>query len=194
MRDAFPAVEEILENLMKRAAGSRSYTAWTLILTRLIGHFPMLAVVQRVSEARVDVPEAGHTASIGAGLCVLLGVEEGDGPKEPAWMAKKLANLRIFRDDQGKMNRSVRDIGGEVMLISQFTLAGDCSAGNRPSFIQAAPPEIAEPLYEQVVHTLRAEHELSVATGVFGGMMNVALINDGPVTLIVRSRAESAEC
>jgi len=148
----------------------------------------MIAVVQRVSEASVEVPEAGHSASIGAGLCVLLGVEEGDSEKDAEWMAGKIARLRIFRDDQGKMNRSVCDIGGEILLVSQFTLAGDCGQGNRPSFTRAAPPDVAEPLYQRVISILRGKHHIPVKSGVFGGMMQVRLVNDGPVTLIVRTQ------
>jgi D-tyrosyl-tRNA(Tyr) deacylase len=148
----------------------------------------MIAVVQRVSEAEVEVAEAGHTASIGRGLCVLLGVEQGDSRSDAQWMAAKLARLRIFPDEVGKMNRSVQEIGGEMLLISQFTLAGDCAHGNRPSFTNAAAPEIAEPLYEHVAALLREEHHLPVRTGVFGGMMSVRIVNEGPVTLIVRTR------
>ena len=147
----------------------------------------MLAVVQRVSEATVRVPDAGHTASIERGLCVLLGVEEGDVEADAQWMAAKLARLRIFPDDEGRMNRSVQDVGGSVLLISQFTLAGDCRKGNRPSFIGAADPAVAEPLYERTTELLRETHRLHVGTGVFGGAMQVGLTNEGPVTLIVRT-------
>jgi D-tyrosyl-tRNA(Tyr) deacylase len=148
----------------------------------------MIAVVQRVSEASVEVPSACHSEAIGAGLCVLLGIEAGDQESDARWMAGKLARLRIFRDDAGKMNRSVTDVGGEILLISQFTLAGDCAHGNRPSFTRAAPPELAERLYERVIELLRDEHRIPVKSGVFGGMMSVRLVNDGPVTLIMRSR------
>jgi len=148
----------------------------------------MIGVVQRVSSAGVEVPEAGHSASIGPGLCVLLGVEAGDGESDASWTAGKLARLRIFRDDEGKMNRSVRDVSGEILLVSQFTLSGDCRKGNRPSFVGAADPGVAEPLYERVATLLRDEHAIPVKTGVFGGMMQVRLTNDGPVTLILRSR------
>lgn len=147
---------------------------------------PMIALVQRVTEASVTVDEPAHHAAIGAGLCVLLCAEQGDTNKEAEWMAGKLARLRIFRDEEDRMNRSVQDVGGEVLLISQFTLAGDCSKGNRPSFIGAADPAEGERLYEHVGNIMRERHNLPVKQGVFGGMMQITLINDGPVTLIIR--------
>ncbi len=147
----------------------------------------MIAVVQRVTRASVVAGE--HRAAIGAGLCVLLGVEVGDGEGEAEWVAAKLARLRIFRDDEDRMNRSVQDIDGSVLLVSQFTLAGDCSRGNRPSFVGAAEPEIGERLYERVAEHLRTTHGLPVGTGLFGAMMQVELVNDGPVTIIVRREA-----
>lgn len=122
-----------------------------------------------------------------AGLCVLVGVTHEDGRQDVAWMAEKLANLRIFEDEQGKMNRSVRDIGGEFLLVSQFTLYGDARKGRRPSFTSAAPPEQAEGLYNELVVALKNEG-LTVATGVFQAMMQVSLCNDGPVTLIIDSK------
>lgn len=147
----------------------------------------MIAVVQRVREARVSVAESGYTASIAVGLCVLLGVVEGDTPQDADWMAGKLARLRIFRDEAGRMNRSVQDVGGAMLVVSQFTLAGDCTKGNRPSFVRAAAPDLGETLYERVTQRLGDEHGLPVRTGVFGAMMDVTLTNDGPVTLIVSS-------
>lgn len=152
----------------------------------------MIAVVQRVTRAEVRIDELDYRAAIGPGLCVLLGVEEGDGDAEAIWMAKKLAHLRIFRDDEDRMNRSVQDIAGDVLLVSQFTLAGDCSKGHRPSFVKAADPEIGERLYQNVAKRLEEQHDLPVRTGVFGAMMAVELINDGPVTLIVQ-RAPSGD-
>jgi D-tyrosyl-tRNA(Tyr) deacylase len=144
----------------------------------------MIAVVQRVLSAGVFVDTPPHAETIGHGLCVLLGVEHGDSENDASWMAKKLANLRIFNDENDKMNRSIQDVQGAILLISQFTLAGDCSHGNRPSFIRAARPEIAEPLFGQVGNLLQ-EHGLFVKQGVFGAMMRVEIENDGPVTIIL---------
>ncbi len=146
----------------------------------------MIAVVQRVREALGSVEAAGYSARIGPGLCVLLAVEQGDGQAEADWMARKLAKLRVFPDDQRNMNRCVLETGGEVLLVSQFTLAGDCTKGNRPSFDAAAAPEKGRTLIDRVAHQLRTEHDLNVADGVFGAMMQLSLTNDGPVTLIIR--------
>jgi len=148
----------------------------------------MISVVQRVLRASVAVEEKKYRAAIGPGLCVLLAVQVGDALSDAQWMAGKLARLRIFRDEQDKMNRSVQDIAGALLVISQFTLAGDCSKGNRPSFVNAAPPESGQELYEHVCALLRSEHQLPVKTGIFGAMMQVEIINDGPVTLIINSR------
>jgi len=146
----------------------------------------MRSVVQRVSRAvvRVDRQVAGE---VGRGLVVLLGVAEGDSSEDARWMADKLAQLRIFEDEAGKMNRSVQDLGGSVLLVSQFTLLGDARKGNRPSFTGAAQPEQANALYEQVAALLRAR-ALPVATGVFRAHMELELVNDGPVTLLLDSR------
>lgn len=138
----------------------------------------MRAVVQRVAWARVEV-DGATTGTIGHGLCVLVGVAPGDGPAQVAWLADKVLNLRIFADEEGKMNRSVRDVGGGVLCISQFTLYGDVQKGRRPSFVGAAPPEVAEPLYRALCDRLDAQR------GVFGAHMAVSLLNDGPVTLLV---------
>lgn len=146
----------------------------------------MIAAVQRVTEAAVVVEAEQYRAAIGPGLCVLLGVEQGDTQAEADWMAGKLARLRIFTDASGKMNESVQDVAGEILLISQFTLAGNCAKGNRPSFVNAAEPGLGEALYERVEQQLRNAHNLPVKTGVFGGSMQVSLTNDGPVTLIVQ--------
>jgi D-tyrosyl-tRNA(Tyr) deacylase len=138
------------------------------------------ALVQRVSEASVTV-EGEEVARIGPGLLVLLGVATGDGPAESDRIAGKLDRLRVFEDGDGKMNLSVRDVGGEVLCVSQFTLYGDVRKGNRPSFVDAAPPKQAEALYERVREALRAKG------GVFGARMAVSLVNDGPVTLLVEA-------
>ncbi|MHC4416639.1 MAG: D-aminoacyl-tRNA deacylase [Planctomycetota bacterium] len=148
----------------------------------------MIAVVQRVREASVTVKADGYHAQIGRGLCVLLAVERGDTEQQADWMAKKLAQLRLFPDEQDKINRSVLDIRGEMLLISQFTLAGDPSKGNRPSFVGAAEPDLGRRLYERVADRVRVDHGVPVSTGVFGAAMLVSLVNDGPVTLIVQKK------
>jgi D-aminoacyl-tRNA deacylase len=145
----------------------------------------MRACIQRVTEARVTV--AGETVGeIGRGLMVLLGVGQEDGPEQAKWLAEKVAGLRIFEDDEGKMNRSLEEIGGEMLVVSQFSLYGDCRKGRRPSFIDAAPPEMATQLYEQFVEVVR-NLGINVATGQFREHMLVSLVNDGPVTLVVES-------
>ena len=145
----------------------------------------MIAVVQRVSSASVFVVAPPHAETISNGLCVLLGVEEGDGMNDAEWMAKKLTNLRIFVDHEGKMNWSILDTKGELLLISQFTLAADCSQGNRPSFKRAATSQVAEPLIREVRRLLE-EYKIPVKCGVFGAMMRVEIENDGPVTIILK--------
>ena len=145
----------------------------------------MRACVQRVREASVEV-DCATVGSIGAGLVVLLGVAEGDEDADAAWMAEKVVDLRIFADDQGKMNRSLADTKGEMLVVSQFTLLGDCRKGRRPSFVHAALPEKANRLYE-VFSSLVAQRGIRVATGRFRAHMNVSLVNDGPVTLLLDS-------
>ena len=146
----------------------------------------MIAVVQRVKESRVVV-EGVTVGAIDAGLNVLLGVAEGDQPTDAEYLAAKIVHLRIFEDDQGKMNRSLIDIGGQMLVISQFTLLGDCRKGRRPSFVQAAKPEIAQQRYQDFVDAVK-NLEIDTHTGRFGAMMQVAIVNDGPVTLLVHSR------
>ena len=143
----------------------------------------MRAVVQRVRSARVVVGDK-VVGAVGQGLLVLLGVAPTDTAAEVQWLADKVVGLRIFRDAYDKMNLSVSDIGGGVLVVSQFTLYGDCRKGRRPSFIGAAPPEIAEPLYEAFVNAVRALG-VPTASGRFGAMMQVELVNDGPVTLVI---------
>ncbi|WP_428261205.1 D-aminoacyl-tRNA deacylase [Haliangium sp.] len=146
----------------------------------------MRAVVQRVQRASVTV-EGRTVGAIGAGLCVLLGAGQGDGPAEVSYLVDKVANLRIFADDAGKMNRSVLDCGGGVLVVSQFTLYGDARKGRRPSFVHALAPDQADALYQGFVHELRAAGVSEVATGEFGASMQVELINDGPVTILLDS-------
>ena len=145
----------------------------------------MIAVVQRVLEAGVYIDDPPYAESIETGLCVLLGVEEGDDSNDATWIAKKLSNLRIFCDQDGKMNHSIIDVKGELLLVSQFTLTADCDHGNRPSFIKAAKPELAEPLVEEVGHLLQ-QYGVPVKCGIFGAMMRVEIQNDGPVTIILK--------
>ena len=141
----------------------------------------MRAVCQRVSSARVTPGGA-----IGAGLCVLLGVARGDGEEQAARLAGKVARLRMFEDDEGRFDRSLLDVGGAALVVSQFTLIADTAKGNRPSFTEAAPPEQAEPLYERFCEELRALG-VPVETGVFGARMALELVNDGPVTIVLEA-------
>jgi D-tyrosyl-tRNA(Tyr) deacylase len=143
----------------------------------------MRAVVQRVSEASVTV-DGEVVARIGRGLLVLLGIAAGDGPEAAEWMAEKLAGLRIFENESGKFDRSVAEVGGAMLIVSQFTLCADTRKGRRPSFAAAAPPERAVPLYERVAARVAALG-LPVETGRFGARMQVHLVNDGPVTVVV---------
>ncbi|HEX8395435.1 MAG TPA: D-aminoacyl-tRNA deacylase [Longimicrobium sp.] len=143
----------------------------------------MRIVLQRVSRARVTVNDR-VTGQIGAGLLLLAGFRAEDTEETLAWMAEKVTGLRIFPDDDGKMNRSLDDVNGALLVVSQFTLYGDARKGRRPSFVEAAPPEIAIPLYERFVHLLRAGGR-DVQTGEFGANMQVELVNDGPVTLVL---------
>ena len=146
----------------------------------------MRAVVQRVKNSSVNVG-GDVVGKIGRGLLVLLGVANGDTTEDADFMANKIAHLRIFEDENQKMNRSLHDVGGEMLVVSQFTLLGDCRKGRRPSFINAAGPEQATELYEYFVKKTR-EQGISVQTGQFRAMMEVELINDGPVTLIIESK------
>ncbi len=143
----------------------------------------MRVVVQRVSEASVTV-DGEVVGRIAGGLLVLVGFTTGDGGTQIEWMVEKLLGLRIFPDDEGRMNRNLEQVGGSLLIVSQFTLYGDVQRGRRPSFVGAAPPELAERLYNDFVEELRKRHG-ELATGVFGAMMEVALVNDGPVTLVI---------
>jgi D-aminoacyl-tRNA deacylase len=147
----------------------------------------MKAVIQRVSEASVIIDKIVKS-KISIGLLVLVGFEETDSIEDIAWVSGKISRLRIFSDDAGNMNLSVKDVGGGILIVSQFTLHASTKKGNRPSFIKAAKPEIAIPLYEQFIKQLEIELGKSIQTGEFGADMKVALINDGPVTITIDSK------
>ena len=149
----------------------------------------MRAVLQRVREASVTI-ESKILAQIGPGLLVFVGIEEADTEADGAWLAGKIARMRLFADDTGVMNRSVQEIGGDVLVVSQFTLHASVKKGNRPSYIQAARPETAIPLYEAFVRALEVELGKPVPTGQFGADMQIGLINDGPVTIWVDTKAK----
>lgn len=147
----------------------------------------MRAVVQRVSEASVEI-ENNIKGKIEQGLLILLGIEEEDTAEDIEWLSRKIANMRIFGDENKAMNLSIKDVKGEALIISQFTLHANTKKGNRPSFIKAAKPKISEPLYRQFIEEFENHLEKPVATGEFGADMQVALINDGPVTIIIDSK------
>ncbi|RAI85952.1 D-aminoacyl-tRNA deacylase [Algoriphagus yeomjeoni] len=147
----------------------------------------MIIVIQRVSKASVKI-DGKIKAEISTGLMILVGIEESDNQEDIGWLSKKIVNLRIFPDENEVMNKSVLDINGEILLISQFTLHASTKKGNRPSYIKAARPEIAIPLYEQMIQTLEAELGKPIGTGEFGADMKVSLVNDGPVTILMDSK------
>jgi len=147
----------------------------------------MRVLVQRVASARVEV-DGVVSGAIGVGLLVLAGVEGGDGDADLTWLSAKLCKLRLFADEAGVMNRSVVDVGGEILAVSQFTLFASLKKGNRPSWGRAAPPEISRPLFDRFVRHLELELGRPIPTGVFGADMKVHLVNDGPVTLLIDSR------
>ncbi len=149
----------------------------------------MKVVLQRVTSASVTV-EREKISEIEKGLLLLVGVATGDGEAEADWLARKVAGLRIMADDEGKMNRSVLEAGGEVLAVSQFTLLGDSRKGRRPSFVEAAPPEVAEPLFDLFCEKLRGAGVRRVRKGRFGAMMDVSLVNDGPVTMLLERQAD----
>jgi D-tyrosyl-tRNA(Tyr) deacylase len=146
----------------------------------------MIAVIQRVSHASCEIEERQET-KIKKGILILLGIEHRDNQEDVEWLSKKVVNMRIFSDEEGKMNLSCKDIGGEAMVISQFTLHASTKKGNRPSFIEAAKPDQAIPLYESFIQVLKKELK-TVETGEFGAHMNISLCNDGPVTIIIDSK------
>jgi D-tyrosyl-tRNA(Tyr) deacylase len=147
----------------------------------------MIAVIQRVSSSSVEIDNS-IKSKIHRGLLVLLGVEEADSDEDIDWLSSKIVNLRIFNDDEGVMNRSVKDVNGEIIVVSQFTLHASTKKGNRPSYIKAAKPEISIPLYEKFVTSLEQVLERQVQTGDFGADMKVHLVNDGPVTIIIDTK------
>lgn len=147
----------------------------------------MIVVIQRTSEAAVKV-EGEVIGQIAKGLLILLGIEEADGQEDIEWLSKKILNLRIFEDENGIMNKSLVETDGELLIVSQFTLHASTKKGNRPSYIKAAKPDIAIPLYEQFVETIQLGLGKKVATGSFGADMKVSLVNDGPVTIIIDSK------
>jgi len=147
----------------------------------------MRALIQRVTKASVKV-DGNLSGSIGKGFLVLLGVEESDTEEDLIWLSKKIVGLRLFDDDQGLMNLSLTDVNGDILLVSQFTLHAATKKGNRPSFIRAARPDFARPMYEKMIRQLEADLGKPVPTGVFGAMMEVELVNDGPVTIWIDTK------
>lgn len=147
----------------------------------------MKVVIQRVSKASVTIATA-NVASIGSGLLVLLGIVDEDTPEDIEWLTRKIANLRIFEDDKGVMNRSLLEVDGEAIVVSQFTLHASTKKGNRPSYIKAAKPDVAIPLYEMFVAQLEQRLGKKIQTGQFGADMKVELLNDGPVTILIDSK------
>jgi D-aminoacyl-tRNA deacylase len=175
----------------KRPASTRSTVTWRCVVIRSACHYVVgiavvRAVVQRVTEAAVTIDGSEVVGVIGPGLCVLVGVTHDDTTTDAEWIARKVWHMRVFDDEAGVMNRSASDLGAEVLVVSQFTLYGDATAGRRPSWIAAARPDRAEPLVEHVVTTLR-DLGASVATGRFRAVMQVSLVNDGPVTVLLDS-------
>jgi D-tyrosyl-tRNA(Tyr) deacylase len=148
----------------------------------------MRAVVQRVLESAVKI-DGQVVSKIGPGLLVLLGIEEGDAADDIAWLSGKIARMRIFGDAEGKMNLSITELGGEIIVVSQFTLHASTKKGNRPSFLRAAPPAVSESLYQEFCSAVEGEIGIPVGRGVFGAAMKVSLVNDGPVTILIDSRA-----
>lgn len=147
----------------------------------------MIAVIQRVTEASVTIDNKIN-ASIGSGLLVLIGIEDADAQEDIDWLAQKIVNLRIFNDDAGVMNICVKDNGGDIIVVSQFTLHASTKKGNRPSYLKASKPDVAIPLYENFVHTISTQLGKPVQTGIFGADMKVNLLNDGPVTIIIDTK------
>lgn len=148
----------------------------------------MRVVIQRVSKACVDIPDENYSSQIGKGLLVLAAFEDADTEEDLDWTARKIAGMRIFDDSQGVMNLSVKDVEGEIMVVSQFTLFASTARGNRPSYIKAAKPDVSIPLYEHFLELVSAQLGKEVAHGIFGADMKVSLLNDGPVTIVMDSK------
>jgi D-tyrosyl-tRNA(Tyr) deacylase len=149
----------------------------------------MKAVIQRVSRASVSI-DGSIYSSIGRGLLVLIGIEDADGPEDIGWLSNKIINLRVFDDEAGVMNLSLKDIDGDILLVSQFTLQASTKKGNRPSYIRASKPVVAIPIYEKMIATLENELGKSIQTGKFGADMKVELLNDGPVTIVIDTKSK----
>ena len=147
----------------------------------------MVVVIQRVSESSVKI-DGNIKSKIGVGLMILLGIEDADSQEDIDWLSKKIVSLRIFPDEEGVMNKSLLDVGGEILLISQFTLHASTKKGNRPSYIKAAKPDTAIPMYEAMIQALKKELGREIGTGEFGADMKVSLVNDGPVTIVIDSK------
>lgn len=147
----------------------------------------MRAIIQRVSSAEVSIENQVHGA-INRGLMVLIGIENEDSEDDIVWLANKLIGLRIFSDNEGKMNLSVKEVGGNIMIVSQFTLFASTAKGNRPSFIRSAKPDISIPIYNKFVETLKKLSDLNIQTGIFGADMQISLVNDGPVTIFMDTK------
>ena len=149
----------------------------------------MRAVIQRVSQASVTVDQ-NITGKIKTGLLILLGIEDADNKEDILWLSSKIINLRIFNDENGVMNKSVREVGGDILLVSQFTLHASTKKGNRPSYIRASKPDVAIPLYEEMILQLESDLKKKIATGIFGADMKVELLNDGPVTILIDTKTK----
>lgn len=147
----------------------------------------MRAVIQRVTRASVTV-EGNIVGEVGKGLLVLLGVEDSDSQEDMEWLSGKIVNLRIFNDQEGVMNLSLKDVGGDLLLVSQFTLHASTKKGNRPSYIKASKPDIAEPMYQRMILQVEKDLEKKIACGIFGADMQVELLNDGPVTILIDTK------
>lgn len=147
----------------------------------------MRAVIQRVTRASVTV-EGNIVGEIGKGLLVLLGIEDSDSQEDMEWLSGKIVNLRIFNDQEGVMNLSLKDVGGDLLLVSQFTLHASTKKGNRPSYIKASKPDIAEPMYQRMILQVEKDLEKKIACGIFGADMQVELLNDGPVTILIDTK------